>query len=130
MAKTPKLEAVTVERHLREQRGNTAAVGRILGVTRQAVAQFCRNRPKLAAVLTECREALLDDVESALFKAALKGEPWAVCFLLKTQGRKRGYFEKQEHTVVSEPPPPIEVVEVVPLAIEASPSDLSAAGEP
>ena len=27
------------------------------------------------------------------------GEAWAVCFLLKTRGKKRGYTERQEQVV-------------------------------
>jgi hypothetical protein len=37
---------------------------------------------------------MLDNVESALYTAALAGEAWAVCFFLKTQGKARGYVER------------------------------------
>jgi len=90
------LKAKDVETKLRECHGNMAAVGRAFGVTRQAVFTFVRARPKLAKVLVDCREAMKDNVESALYKAALSGEGWAVCFYLKTQAKDRGYIEKQE----------------------------------
>ena len=41
---------------------------------------------------------MLDNTESALYVAALRGEAWAVCFLLKTQGKSRGYVERAELT--------------------------------
>ena len=34
--------------------------------------------------------------ELALYKAIQDGEGWAVCFYLKTQGKQRGYIERQE----------------------------------
>jgi hypothetical protein len=40
-----------------------------------------------------------DDAESALYKAALAGEAWAVCFFLKTQAKDRGYVERVQHRV-------------------------------
>ena len=44
------------------------------------------------------REKMIDNVESKLYQKALEGEGWAVCFFLKTQGKRRGYIERQEHT--------------------------------
>jgi hypothetical protein len=44
------------------------------------------------------REAFLDVGELALMKAVQGGEAWAVCFLLKTQGKSRGYVERTEVT--------------------------------
>jgi hypothetical protein len=37
---------------------------------------------------------LLDEAESQLGAAVRRGEGWAVCFLLKTRGRERGYVER------------------------------------
>jgi hypothetical protein len=73
--------------------GNMAAVARHFGVTRQAVWDFVHRRAKLQQVATDLREGMKDNVESALYNAALAGEAWAVCFFLKTQARDRGYSE-------------------------------------
>jgi hypothetical protein len=89
-----KLTARLVEEKLREFSGNAAAVGRAFGVTRSAVTHYIERHPSLRAVVKEARETMLDNVESALHEAALRGESWAVCFYLKTQGRHRGYVEK------------------------------------
>ena len=41
-------------------------------------------------------ESKLDNTESVLYNRAMHGEAWAVTFLLKTQGRGRGYIERGE----------------------------------
>ena len=38
----------------------------------------------------------MDLAESALKRAVLAGEGWAVCFALKCQGKNRGYVERVE----------------------------------
>jgi predicted transcriptional regulator len=94
---TPKrgvLDPAAVAAKLRELNGNQAAVGRAFGVTRQAVSKFVAARPDLAEVARECRETMTDNAESALYRAVLAGEPWAVCFYLKTQAKARGYVER------------------------------------
>lgn len=44
-----------------------------------------------------CRGEFLDAAETALNRAVLAGEAWAVCFTLKTLGKKRGFVERSEH---------------------------------
>lgn len=92
----PKLKAGIVEEKLRELSGNLAAVGRALGVTRQAVSAFVIKHPSLVKVAEECRETFVDNVESALYREALNGNVTAQIFILKTQGKGRGYVERQE----------------------------------
>ena len=48
------------------------------------------------AVCQEIFESKLDNTESVLYDRAVHGESWAVTFLLKTQGRGRGYIERGE----------------------------------
>jgi hypothetical protein len=88
------LTAKAVAEKVRERRGNLAAVARDFGVTRQAVHDYVSRRPSLKSVVAECREAMIDHAESALHRAIFQGEAWAVCFFLKTQGRRRGYSER------------------------------------
>lgn len=45
---------------------------------------------------------MLDHAESSLQKAVLKGEAWAVCFFLKTQGKSRGYTNAGAHPLYAE----------------------------
>lgn len=48
------------------------------------------------AALTDARERMLDDAETMLYKKVLDGSTPELLFFLKTQGRNRGYVEKQE----------------------------------
>lgn len=92
-----KLKAKTIEEKLRQSHGNIAAVARAFGVTRQAVYNFINRYEHLKQVLVECREVMKDDVESALYSAALNGEAWAVNMFLARQARDRGYGEQVDH---------------------------------
>jgi hypothetical protein len=91
-----KLSVKQVEEKLRELSGNAAAVGRAFGVTRSAVCHYIERHPSLRGVARECRETMKDHAESALYKAVLAGEGWAVCFYLKTQAKDRGYVERTQ----------------------------------
>ncbi len=89
---------------IRAARGNLSTVAKRFQVTRQAVQNYISRRPKLKEVMSEARESMLDMVESSLYKACRKGQGWAVCFFLKTQGKDRGYIERIDHL------PPIEMI--------------------
>jgi hypothetical protein len=92
----PKLTPELVAARLVIDRGNLAAVARHFGVSRAAVFELVGASPALKQVLKDAREAMLDGAEAALYTAVLAGKSWAVCFFLKTQGKARGYVEKQE----------------------------------
>lgn len=93
------LTVASVTKRLQEFSGNLAAVARTFGVTRQAVFNFVHKRPALLAIADDVREGMKDNAESALQKAVLAGEAWAVCFFLKTQAKDRGYIERGELSV-------------------------------
>lgn len=76
--------------------GNVSAVARRFGVTRGAVEQLIAKNELLQQVVRDAREGLLDEAESALNRAVKEGAAWAICFFLKTQGRCRGYIERQD----------------------------------
>lgn len=80
------------------KRGNVSAVARSYRVSRKAIMDWIEEDPEAQRALKDARETALDDGEDALGKAVKKGEPWAVCFLLKTQGKERGYIERNEVT--------------------------------
>ena len=88
--------------------GNMAAIARAFKVTRGAVRQFIDKRPDLRAELIDARESYLDNAESALQRACIAGEAWAVCFTLKTLGKSRGYIERQELAATVGPATPAE----------------------
>ncbi len=78
--------------------GNLKAIARQFNVHRSSVQEFIGKNKELVQILKDAREGELDDAESALYRAILGGEAWAVCFKLKTQGKDRGYVERKEHT--------------------------------
>jgi len=94
----PKLTAEPVITAIRELNGNLSAVARKMGVCRQTLYTFIKRHPSVQAVVADARETMLDNAESSLYRAVLNGEAWAVCFFLKTQGKRRGYVERQEVT--------------------------------
>ncbi len=98
MTTPSKLTAESVTAAIRDMNGNISAVARRLGVCRQTVYFYIERDPSVKDVLTEARETMLDNAESSLYRAVLAGEAWAVCFFLKTQGKARGYVERQEVT--------------------------------
>lgn len=67
---------------------------KLLGCDRQTIYNAMEQFPELQDTLTTSREHSLDLAELSLLKSVTKGEAWAVCFYLKTQGRKRGYVER------------------------------------
>ena len=67
-----------------------------LGCSAQTIRNRLRDDPDLLQHRNQCREDSLDVAESALMGAVESGEAWAVCFYLKTQGKERGYVERQE----------------------------------
>lgn len=88
----------TVEAALLKCRGNYAAAAKALGVTRQAVSKYVKERPELLEAVNDQREARIDRAESALDKAIDRGAPWAISLTLRTQGKERGWVERQEVT--------------------------------
>lgn len=83
-----------------------------LGCTPQTVYNYVNSNPEIAAAKELAEGKVLDQAELNLYKAILNGEPWAIQFVLKTKGKKRGYVERQE-LVGGEDADPIRVVEVI-----------------
>lgn len=97
-----KLDPVLVASAIEQTRGNLCQVAKRFGVTRQAVQGLVRRTPSLQVVLHDAKESMIDEAESALQMAVLRGESWAICFFLKTQAKNRGYVEKQQVQIDAE----------------------------
>ena len=81
-----------------------------LGVSSSAITHRIKRSKYLTEACKTIEETVLDLAEAALIAAAQRGEPWAVTFILKCKGRKRGWIERQEFTFGNDPealPPPI-----------------------
>jgi hypothetical protein len=95
---TPKKKWDQVPQLIGSKRGNVSAIARALRMPRSSVHVKIQEDDALRQLLADEREKMLDDAEDKLGGAVRKGEAWAVCFTLKTQGKERGYTERQELT--------------------------------
>lgn len=93
-----RLTAEQIKHALEGASGNISYAAKSLGVSRSTLYRRIDASPALKVVLADSREELKDIAESALKRAVIAGEGWAVCFALKTVGRDRGYVERQEVT--------------------------------
>lgn len=97
---------------LKAQRGNIVRTAEALDVDRSTVMRHIQDNPELQQVLIDAREALVDSAESALSKLIGEGNVAAIIFALKTQGKRRGWVERQEIVGADGEALKIEIVEV------------------
>lgn len=93
-----KLSLSNVRESIEKHRGNVTLVAKSFAVSRTTVYTFFEKHPELKTCLQDEREKMIDNVESALYNQALDGNITAMIFFLKTQGKGRGYIERQEVT--------------------------------
>ena len=98
MADYSGLSADRIIQEIARFNGNIAMVAQAMHRSRQTIYNYIKKHPSIEAALRDERETMIDNVESRLYKAALDGEAWAVCFFLKTQAKHRGYIERAEIT--------------------------------
>ncbi len=68
-----------------------------LAITTQTLRNYAKRWPAVQEAIHEAKGKLVDIAEDKLADAVERGEAWAVCFTLKTQGKDRGYSERFEH---------------------------------
>ena len=95
---------------LKQYHGMVAIAARKLRCSRQTIYTMIQNHPTVREALDEAREHMKDVAETSLFQHIIMGDAWAVCYYLKTQGRDRGYIERQEITTPTDQPIVIKVV--------------------
>ena len=65
-----------------------------IGIDRWTFYEWKRLHPEWGAEVDTAKEVILDDVEDAIYTRAKDGDVTACIFILKTQGRRRGWIEK------------------------------------
>jgi hypothetical protein len=65
-------------------------------MSRETFLRYKNEYPEIAKALEDAKEATLDLAESKLMSLVSKEDLGAICFYLKTQGKRRGYIERQE----------------------------------
>jgi hypothetical protein len=99
MARTPRYTKSKIEETLIAVSGNVSAAARSLGMQRHRLHKIIVQSEHLKQVVYDARQSMCDNAESALNRAVINGEAWAVCFTLKTQAKDRGYVERVQQEI-------------------------------
>ena len=83
---------------LKEHHGYVHLAADSLNCAPKTIYRRLKSVKWLAEELENIRGHELDIAELALRRAILNGEAWAISLKLKTQGKDRGYTERQELT--------------------------------
>lgn len=79
-----------------KEHGNLSRVADTMGTTRYTVRDRCDKDPELLKALTDARERQLDVLEQSCFERAMETNDTTLqLFLLKTQGKSRGYDQSE-----------------------------------
>jgi hypothetical protein len=108
MARTPRYTQKQIEAALVSMSGNVSAAARSLGMQRYHLHKIIAKSEKLQQAVHDARQSMCDNAESALNRAVINGEAWAVCFTLKTQAKDRGYIERTQTEISGRDGGPIE----------------------
>lgn len=86
-----------------ELHGNLSRVADTLGTTRTCVRKRCDNDPELKEALEEARERKLDRLEESVWiRAEESNDTGLQCFILKTQGRHRGFDQDEQRNTAKD----------------------------
>lgn len=88
---------------LREGRGIITYACQKVGISRQTYYNMIKEDEEFAKEVENINDETVDLVESKLLSAINNGDITAIIFYLKTKGKKRGYVERTEHDVNSNP---------------------------
>ncbi len=90
------LDKPTMLRLIAQEHGNLSRVADIMGTTRYTIRDRCNADPELMQCLKDARERQLDQLEQSCFDRAIESQDTTLqLFLLKTQGRSRGYDQDE-----------------------------------
>ena|SRR3982751_5608485 len=81
---------------IEQEHGNLSRVADIMGTTRGCVRRRCDADKDLQEALRDARERQLDTLEQSCFDRAMESNDTTLqLFLLKTQGKSRGYDQDE-----------------------------------
>ena len=92
---------------IRESNGLLTLAAKKAGVGYTTIWRYTQDYPSVKQAVIEAKERMLDFAEGKLYENIKGGDNTAIIFYLKTQGKGRGYIERQE--VTGEGGKPIEV---------------------
>jgi hypothetical protein len=77
-------------------KGNVSRIADAMGSARGCISRVINKSPELQELLTQSRERRLDELEQCVFDRAIESNDTGLqCFLLKTQGKSRGYDQSE-----------------------------------
>ena len=82
----------------------TTAV-KLVGISRSTFYKWIQEDQEFAKAVKEIENITLDFVESQLHKQIRDGNTPSTIFYLKTKGKKRGYYEKQQLDMTTDDEP-------------------------
>ncbi len=86
----------TIKKLLIQEKGNISRVSDIVGTCRGTLRNMVDKYPELTDTLRQCRERQLDQLEQSCFDRAIETQDTTLqLFLLKTQGKSRGYDQNE-----------------------------------
>ena len=108
-----KYSAQAIIEALEQTKGNIAHAARLLGCARATVYKYVNTHVTVKNALEDQRETRIDFVENKLMQQIEDGNVTAMIFFLKTQGKKRGWVERQEITGKEGEAMEIKTIEIV-----------------
>lgn len=78
---------------LEKEKGQVYVAAQKLGCSYRTILRRANKQPSIREAIDKWRLQRTDIAEGKLGEAINRGEPWAVLFQLRTQGRGRGYYE-------------------------------------
>lgn len=91
-------KAEEVAKAITDAKGLITVAAKRLGCSPNTIYAHIEKNPTVKQAMEDARAAMTDFAESALYAKIQGGDTTAIIFYLKTQGKKRGYVERQEFT--------------------------------
>ena len=87
---------------LEQKAGLIQPTAKALNIARRTLYYWIEDDKELQEAVKQCRESMIDMAESTLLTKIKDGDTTSTIFYLKTQGKQRGYVERQENAVFVE----------------------------
>lgn len=90
------LDKVLIEQAVIHYKGNLSRAADSLGTTRHSLRRAIENDEHLTTILEDCRLRKIELIEDAVYDRAAESQDTALqAFVLKTQGRNRGWDQSE-----------------------------------
>jgi len=90
--------AARIIKALKETNGLLTMAAAKSGIGYRTVCRYVAEYPSVKEAAQDAKESMLDFAEGKLYQKIRDGDNTCIIFYLKTQGKARGYIERQEIT--------------------------------